>query len=267
MDTERPVGAAVLSHGRAGVTHGPVGVVLHGGGPGCHAAGDFGAVMAARPDRAWLWVDLPGYGASPAAAGPRIATAAEALRSLLDDLGLARVDVLAQSYGGSVALRLASAHPERVGRMVLIGSIPTPAPGGVPDLLDVGLGARLRAAYAGDGAPDATRMRRLMADAEWHDATRIPDTLVEARHRADRIAEGAVGVPEDLAEHLGAVRAPVHLVWGRHDPFAGPAYAAALADALPRADLTVLAGTAHHPQSERPDAVAGLLDAHLGSRS
>ncbi|MEJ2864025.1 alpha/beta fold hydrolase [Actinomycetospora flava] len=259
---------ALLSHGRRGAVGGPVTVVLHGGGPGCHAASDFGAVMDARPERSWLWADLPGYGASPATGGPRLATAARALTGLLDALGLDRVDVLAQSYGGSVALLAASETPGRFGRLVLIGSTPTPAPGGVRDLpVDAGLGPRLRQVYAGDGHPDAVRMRALMAGVEWHDGTRVPDALVEARFRADRRAEGATGAPEDLAAHLDAVDAPVHLVWGRHDPFAGPAYAAALADALPRADLTVLHGTAHHPQSERPDAVAALVDTHLGSRS
>ncbi|MEJ2869860.1 alpha/beta hydrolase [Actinomycetospora sp. OC33-EN08] len=258
---------AAPAHERVGTRTGPVTVVLHGGGPGCHAAGDFAAVLAARPDRNWLLVDLPGYGASPTAGeGPRLATAAGALRGLLDGLGLDRVDVLAQSYGGLVALHLAADTPERIGRMVLLGSVPTPAPGGVTGLpVDAGLGARLRADYAGDGRPDPARMRRLIATAEWHDGGAVPDALVAARFHTDRAAHGAVGVPEDLGDRLGAVSAPVHLVWGRHDPFAGPAYADALAAALPRADLTVLAATAHHPQSERPDAVAALVDAHLGS--
>ncbi|GAA4779537.1 alpha/beta fold hydrolase [Actinomycetospora chlora] len=254
---------ALLSHGRRGVVGGPVTLVLHGGGPGCHAASDFAAVMAARPDRAWLWADLPGYGRSAAAPGPRLTAAARALLALLDGLGVDRADVLAQSYGGSVALLVASEEPARFGRLVLVGSTPTATPNGVAGLLDTGLGTRLRDAYAGDGRPDATRMRRLIAGAEWWDGDRVPDALVEARFRADRAAAGAPGVPEDLGDRLAHVTAPVHLVWGRHDPFAGPAYAAALADALPRADLTVLHATAHHPQSERPDAVAALVDAHL----
>ncbi|MDL5155170.1 alpha/beta fold hydrolase [Actinomycetospora termitidis] len=257
---------AALAHERVGTTTGPVTLVLHGGGPGCHAAGDFAAVLAVRPDRNWLLVDLPGYGGSPAAGGPRLGTAAAALRDLLDGLGPDRVDVLAQSYGGLVALHLAADAPERVGRMVLLGSVPTPTPGAITGLpVDTGLGARLRADYSGDGRPDLARMRRLIATAEWHDGGAVPDALVAARFRADRAADGAVGVPEDLGDRLGAVTAPVHLIWGRHDPFAGPAYADALAGALPRADLTVLAATAHHPQSERPDAVAALVDAHLGS--
>nr|WP_246326302.1 alpha/beta hydrolase [Actinomycetospora corticicola] len=240
---------------------------MHGGGPGCRAASDFAAVLALRPERSWLLVDLPGYGGSAApGAGPRVEVAARALLGLLDGLGLDRIDVLAQSYGGLVALHVAAAASERIRRMVLVGCVPTPAPGGVPGLpVDTGLGARLRADYSGDGRPDRDRMRALMAQAEWHDGTAVPETLVEARFRADRSAAGVEGALEDLGEHLAAVAAPVHLVWGRHDPFAGPAYATALADALPRADLTVLAATAHHPQSERPDTVAALVDAHLGS--
>lgn len=267
MATDHAAGAG-LAHRWAGAslpTTAPT-VVLHGGGPGCHAASDFAAVVAARPLRPWLLVDLPGYGGSPAAGGPRLATASAALAGLLDDLGSGPVDVLAQSYGGLVALHLAATDPARLRRMVLLGSVPTPCPGGVTGLpVDAGLGARLRADYAGDGRPDAARLRRLIAGAEWYDGNAVPDALVADRFHADRHAGGARGTPEDLGEHLGAVTAPVHLVWGRHDPFAGPAYAGALADVLPRADLTVLAATAHHPQSERPGPVAALVDAHLGS--
>ncbi|MGW9425668.1 alpha/beta fold hydrolase, partial [Streptomyces koyangensis] len=61
--------------------------------------------------------------------------------------------------------------------------------------------------------------------------------------------------------------APTLVLWGRHDPFAGPDYAAALADALPRGDLAVVGRTAHHPQAERPAAVAALADAFLSDRS
>ncbi|MER6409192.1 alpha/beta hydrolase, partial [Streptomyces viridosporus] len=72
---------------------------------------------------------------------------------------------------------------------------------------------------------------------------------------------------EDLGPALGTVRAPTLVLWGRHDPFAGPDYAAALADALPRGDLAVIGRTSHHPQAERPATVAALADAFLTDRS
>ncbi|WAP54751.1 alpha/beta fold hydrolase [Streptomyces sp. S465] len=263
-------------HGWAGAADGPVTVVLHGGGPGCHATSDFGAVMAMRPERRWLWADLPGYGGSvtgPSAVRRSPTAAAHALAALLDRVGPGRVDVLTQSYGGLVALRLAADRPERIGRIVLIGSRPTPAPGGAGPLrADPGLGARVRAEYYGGDGPSPAKMRALLAALEWYDTARIPESTVLARYRASvtdgALATAAMPAPaEDLGHALGAVKAPTLVLWGRHDPFAGPDYAAALADALPRGDLAVVGRTAHHPQAERPAAVAALADAFLTHRS
>jgi 2-hydroxy-6-oxonona-2,4-dienedioate hydrolase len=247
-----------LAHGFVGAGAGPVTVVLHGGGPGCHARSDFAGVMTLRPDRRFLWVDLPGYGGSPADA-PSIGGAARALDELLTHLGLTGVEVLAQSLGGTVALRLAADRPDRIGRIVLIGS--QPVPGGMP-----GLGSRVRAQYYGREGPTPEKMRALLAELEWHDATRIPDATVQARYAASMRVVAAAPA-EDLGPVLAAVEVPTLVVWGRHDPFAGPDYAAALADALPRGDLAVVGRTAHHPQAERPETVAALADAHFTQRS
>lgn len=70
--------------------------------------------------------------------------------------------------------------------------------------------------------------------------------------------------PTDLpGAGLSAVRSPVLLLWGEHDPFAGPAYAHSLAARLRRADVAVLGRTAHHPAEERPAAYAALAVTHL----
>jgi pimeloyl-ACP methyl ester carboxylesterase len=257
-----------VAHTWAGAPAGPVTVVLHGGGPGCHSAADFAAVLALHPERRWLLVDLPGYGDSPAppAPGPWCTTHARALTGLLDRLDLSTVDFLAQSLGGSVALRLAAKEPDRVRRIVLIGSQPTAVSGST---VEPGLGARIRERYYGGDGPSLAKMRALMAELEWHDAEAIPEAAVLARYRASTtrtaLATGTAGrgAPEDLGDALAEVRAPTLVLWGRHDPFAGPDYAAALADVLPRGDLAVLGRTAHHPQSERPDAVAALMDSFL----
>jgi pimeloyl-ACP methyl ester carboxylesterase len=252
---------------------GPVTLVLHGGGPGCHPASDFAAVLAALPDRRWLLVDLPGYGASAPLTdpGPIFSTHARMLRELLERLGLHRVDLLAQSLGGSVALKLAADHPDLVGRIVLIGAQPVPAPASAS--VDPSLGARVRQAYYARPRPDADAMRRLIGDAEWWDASAVPEELVRARHAASvtptalAVATDAArrGAPEDLTAELSRVVAPTLVIWGRHDPFAGADYALALSAALPAADLVVLSRCAHHPQAERPQAVAALIVGHLGS--
>jgi pimeloyl-ACP methyl ester carboxylesterase len=257
-----------LAHAWAGTAAGPVAVVLHGGGPGCHAASDFAGVMQRCPERRWLCVDLPGYGSSPASpdpAQPRITAAAGALAALLDRVAPGPVDVLAQSFGGTVALRLAAERPERIGRIVLIGS--QPVPGGTS-----GLGARVRGEYYGGDGPSPDKMRALLTELEWYDATRVPEATVRARYAASTtpVALTTATTPapaEDLGPVLGAVDPSTLVVWGRHDPFATPDYAAALADALPRGDLAVVGRTAHHPQAERPGTVAALAKAHFTQRS
>lgn len=268
MSTEM---STVVAHGWAGSGAGPVTVVLHGGGPGCHSTADFAAVLALCPDRRWLWMDLPGYGASaaPPAPGPLFATHARALIGLLDQLRLSTVDFVTQSLGGSVALRVAAAAPERVRRVVLIGSQPFAVPG-----TDADLGARTRAGYYGGDGPSQAKMRALMAEMEWYDGSAVPAATVLARYQASTTPTAlhlatdtaARGTPEDLGDALTTIQAPALVVWGRHDPFAGPDYADALAGALPRGDLVVLGRTAHHPQAERPDAVAALVDAFLPTK-
>lgn len=264
-----------LSHGWVGSSAGPVTLVLHGGGPGCHSASDFAAVLARRPERRWLCVDLPGYGRSPRPASPSpepLAYAADALHALLGRLEVENINVLAQSLGGSVTLRLAAEHTGMFRRLVVIGSQPTAEPDGRAGLpRDPDLGARARAGYYGGDGPSFEKMRSLMAELEWYDHDLVPESTVQNRHHSGTThtaLANAAGLPaEDLGAHLGSVPTPTLVVWGRHDPFAGPEYAAALADALPRGDLAVVGRTAHHPQSERPDAVAALAEAFFTHRS
>lgn len=253
-----------LAHTWQGPADGPVTLVLHGGGPGCHSASDFAALLPLRPGHRHLLVDLPRYGASGPwdDDGPLFSAHARVLAALLDRLDTGPVDVLAQSLGGGVALRLAAGAPERVRRLVVIGATPATGPG-----IDAAAGGRARAGFYAD--PSRERMHDLVAGLEWYDGTAVPDSLVEARYRAATTpvalatAFGGRGAPEDLGPLLHRVQAPTLVVHGEHDPFATPEYAAYLADALPAGELAVVARTAHHPQSERPAAVAALADAFL----
>jgi len=68
-------------------------------------------------------VDLPGYGRSELGTADATCTAhAEALRGLLDDLGIARACVAGHGTGGGIAQRLAVAAPDRVSHLALIDS-------------------------------------------------------------------------------------------------------------------------------------------------
>lgn len=269
MSSSDGAGAAVLSHRWRGPRDaGPPVLFLHGGGPGCASAIDFrSAAPAILPARPHLFVDLPQYGgsAAPPHDEPALDHHAERLLETLDGLGVDRVDVVAQSLGGSVALALAARVPERVGRIVATGSQPVP-----DERSDGALAVGARTRYYGDGGPSPAKMHELMARLEWHDPTGIPEVAVRRRYAASvtpwalAVADGTGrGTPQSLADRLAAVGAPTLWLWGEHDPFAPPSYAADLAARMPRADLTVLTGTAHHPQAERPQEYARLAHQFL----
>ena len=64
--------------------------------------------------------DLRGYGRSKYLPGPyTVSQLAADLAHLLDDLGLATVDVLGYSQGGAVAQQFAHDYPDRVRRLIL----------------------------------------------------------------------------------------------------------------------------------------------------
>lgn len=96
-------------------------IMLHGWG---RARGDMrGLAKILGRYRRCLLIDLPGFGAS--AAPPEAWSTenyAEALFSFLDNENIKEFEICGHSFGGRIALRMASSQPERVKKLVLIGS-------------------------------------------------------------------------------------------------------------------------------------------------
>jgi pimeloyl-ACP methyl ester carboxylesterase len=218
-------------------------------------------------------VDLLQYGrsAKPAIKGPMWDFHARALRSLLDALEIPRADLVCNSWGGTQALCLAAMHPERVGSLVVTGSMPVfygpLAP--LPERAARGRNARLR--YYGDGGPTREKMRELMASLEWYDADAIPELTIDLRYRQslepDEISCGQVpenrGEWQDLSDELRRVEAPTLFLWGMYDAFLTPDYPLMLANMVPRGSLFVMDHASHHLQEERPEEYAAIALAFL----
>lgn len=255
---------------------GPTTVFLHGGGPGCSAWTDFGPVapLFAR-DRRCVLVDLLQYGRSDKSPieGPRWDVLADALAGLLDALDVDRADLVCNSWGGTIAIRFGTRHAARVRSMVVTGSMPVfygplaPLPEGARR------GRNARDAYYGGEGPTREKMRRLVADLEWYDPSRIPPSTVDLRFEQsldpDEMALAAHsddlrGDWQDLEQDLRTTAVPTLFCWGMHDAFLTPDYALMLARMVPRGHVYVMDRAAHHLQEERPDdyhaVVAGWLD-------
>jgi pimeloyl-ACP methyl ester carboxylesterase len=96
---------------------GPVILRLTGMSEDCESSMGREALLAAGFST--LTPSRPGYGKTPSSVGRTAAEAADAMVALLDTLGTAEVDVIANSGGGPTAIHLAARHPERVRKLIL----------------------------------------------------------------------------------------------------------------------------------------------------
>lgn len=100
-------------------------VFLHGSGPGVSAWSNWRLVLPALSDS--FRVIAPdnvgfGYTETPADASYTLESWLAHICDFLDALGLARVHLVGNSFGGALAIALTITVPERVDRLVLMGS-------------------------------------------------------------------------------------------------------------------------------------------------
>ncbi|MEN0139401.1 MAG: alpha/beta fold hydrolase [Rhodococcus sp. (in: high G+C Gram-positive bacteria)] len=146
-------------------------VLIHGSGPGVTAWANWRATIPAlaRNFRV-IAPDILGFGYTerPDGVEYNAATWSEHLTGFLDALGLEKVSIVGNSFGGSLALNIATRHPERVDRLVLMGSVGVPFP--ITDGLDAVWGFQ----------PSLPAMRHLL-DVFAYDRTLVTDELAELR--------------------------------------------------------------------------------------
>ncbi|MGW7555871.1 bifunctional 3-oxoadipate enol-lactonase/4-carboxymuconolactone decarboxylase PcaDC [Streptomyces rimosus] len=189
-----------------------------------------------------------------------VADLAALVLALADSLGIDRFAYAGISLGGAVGAWLAVHHPERIASLALVCSS---ARFGEPE------GWHERAALV--------REQGMAAIAETTPGRWFTPAFVgtpEARDLLDGLRtvapEGYAACCDALATYdlrgdLGRIGAPTLVVAGRDDPATPPAHARELADGIPGASLTELAGAAHLANAERPAQVLAALLGHLAA--
>lgn len=150
-------------------------LLLHGSGPGVSAWANWRLPIGILSQQFRLIApDMAGFGYTQVPDGATFSREAwlRQIVHLLDALGLDKVSVVGNSFGGSMALALAIHHPERVERLVLMGSV------GVPFVLTPGLDA------VWGYEPSVAEMGRLMREEFAYDPSFISDDLVRLRYEA-----------------------------------------------------------------------------------
>ena len=238
---------------------GPAMVLLHGGtGSWTHWVRNVDALATAYT----VWApDMPGFGDS---ASPPKGSDVGAIAGIIAH-GLARllpagerVELVGFSFGGLVAGHLAAAHPELVGRLVLIGA------GGM-GLRD---GKRLPLVawrHLKDEAARRAAHRHNLASLMLWDEAKIDELALHIQsHNAARswINSGPFSRGDVLLEPLSRVKAPLSGIWGRHDTTAFGRLAEIepiLRRTDPKATVAVVEDAGHWVIYEQADAVNALL--------
>jgi len=268
MSTERPeIGASVVAAGittnylQAG-TGDPI-LLLHGSGPGVTAYANWRLTIPALSQELAVYApDLVGFGFTerPDGVDYSMDTWVAQVVGFLDALGLPRVALVGNSFGGALALAVASRHPDRVSKLVLMGSV------GVPFEITPGLDA------VWGYEPSFAAMRGLLGIFAYSRAL-VTDELAQVRYEAS-IQPGfqesfsamfpaprqrwvdAMVTPDDA---LARLPQPTLVVHGRDDQVIPLANALHLLDVVPDVRLHVFGRCGHWTQIEHADAFNRLV--------
>jgi pimeloyl-ACP methyl ester carboxylesterase len=246
-------------------------VVFVHGNPG--AGGDWEPLMTRVAEFATVVApDMPGFGGADKRVDRDYTLAAYAahLGSVIDQLGIERVHLVAHDFGGPFALTWAAAHTEKVASVTLINT-------GV--LLDYGwhrLAKVWRTPIAGE-ALMRTSTPRVVRWILRHDNPGLPERWVNriADHLMPRGTKHAVlrlyrstrqRHMDALIEPLRAADLDALVVFGDADVYIPAVQAGRQRTVFPRARIEMLPGVGHWAWLEQPDRVAGLVIPFLRER-
>lgn len=245
------------------VGHGSPVLLIHGSGPGVSAWANWRlTIPALAPKHRVIAPDMAGFGFTARRADFSYTMQAwvAQVAGLLDALKIDRCDVVGNSFGGAVALALAIAHPKRVRRLVLMGSM------GISFTLTPGLDA------VWGYAPTLENMRALL-DIFAYNRALVTDELAKLRFEASirpgfhESFSAMFPAPrqrwvEALASEERALRALPHetlIIHGREDRVIPPANALRLFDLIQNAQLHLFGRCGHWTQIEHADRFNRLL--------
>lgn len=161
--------------------------------------------------------------------------------------------VIGWSLGGQLAMRLAIKHPQRVERLILIGTSPrfVQAPDW-PHALDAKTVEGFTRNFAADPAQTIRRFLALqvMGDADRRGTTRRLNQALCALEpgRIPTLARGLELLAQtDVRQDIAKITCPVRLFHGEHDALMPVAAAHWLADHIPGAQLTCFTDAGHAP--------------------
>ncbi len=223
-------------------------------------------------------LDLKGFGASDK---PQKGYALNDLRDqvlgFMDALGIPSAVLVGNSMGGTVAMRVALMHPERVDGLVLIDSAGFLHYEDTPRAVRRVLNRKVFVAFMMTHGPLRQPRDRLAIRAflgrVYHNPEYVTREAVNAYYKPLRSKGGNNGVLAraratdwgDIAARIPEITVPTLVLWGREDRVLPVEHAERFREALPHATVRIYPKCGHHPQTECADRVNRDLLAFLKS--
>lgn len=191
--------------------------------------------------------------------------------AFMEAMSLPRASLVGNSMGGGLAMAMAVAHPERVDRLVLIGSLPaqvrekltspmtrraieTQAPVWLIQFGNWLLGRGTTEKVLKEMVYDHSKLTPMVVERSYQNRSRpglIPPLMATAR-----------ALPqweEGYARRFGEIRQPTLVIWGKEDEVFPLTVGQDMAAAIPGAVFEAIPDAGHIPQWERPELVNPLL--------
>jgi pimeloyl-ACP methyl ester carboxylesterase len=217
--------------------------------------------------------DLVGHGESDKPAGDySLGAHASTLRDFLSVLGIPKVTIVGQSFGGGVAMQFAYQYPENCDRLVLVSSgglgrevswlLRILAVPGIEYALPI-----LFPRFVRDRGNDLIQFlhkagfRHARAVEGWRayaSLTESENRLAFVRTLRSVVDPGGQSVNAMDRLYLAA-RMPTMIIWGDRDSMIPVSHAYAAHDAIPDSRLEIIEGAGHFPHVEEPLRFVELL--------
>ncbi len=213
-------------------------------------------------------LDMRGFGDTPTGALPF--SRRDDLAAVMDNIGAASATIVGCSIGAVFALDFAIERPASVDRLVLVGVTPAGFEHEDDQFL-VEMGHLVDAAIERGDYEEAGRLEARA----WVDGPRRPEGSAP-QWLIDQVIEWSIPINQvtdwgdsqqldPLAMHrLDEVAAPTLVIVGSEDAEVVLAGCHATAEGIAGAQLVELAGTAHLPSLETPEAFNAVLSSFLG---
>jgi pimeloyl-ACP methyl ester carboxylesterase len=200
-------------------------ICIHGAGPGASAESNFKFNAGAFSEKfRVLLYDMPQYGKSAKVVltEPRLKYNARILNGFMAALGIEKAHIVGNSMGGQVGVKLGLDYPDRLTRIVIIGSGVVP-PIFAPFPVE---GVRMIARYYKGSGPSREKLRDLLQTILYNPAL-LTDEIFEERYQAsidpevvELFSKHQGELPrEHLGPDLPKLKAKLLAIWGMDDRF------------------------------------------------